>query len=108
MYNKNLFCKLYKNNIQSLLKMKPILHIMHIFSILIIAFSFTNYQLKAQNCNFKSYNFASHLDEAGTIFLYVQQLLGHWAIKTMIINTKVTNKALNGLQSSLNRLTINS
>ncbi len=51
--------------------------------------------------------FATHLIEAGTDIRYIQELLGHSSIKTTMIYTHVTNKAIKRIQSPLDRLNLN-
>jgi site-specific recombinase XerD len=50
--------------------------------------------------------FATHLIEAGTDIRYIQELLGHSSIKTTMIYTHVTNKAISRIQSTLDRLNL--
>jgi site-specific recombinase XerD len=52
------------------------------------------------------HSFATHLIESGTDIRYIQELLGHSSIKTTMIYTHVTNKAISRIQSPLDRLNL--
>jgi site-specific recombinase XerD len=53
------------------------------------------------------HSFATHLIEAGTDVRYIQELLGHSSIKTTMIYTHISNKAISRIQSPLDRLNLN-
>jgi hypothetical protein len=86
--------------------MKLVLHKLRLFNILTTEPSFINYKLKGQNCSLESYNFATHVMEAGMYILYIMQLLSYWSIKSTMIYTHVSNKAINQYQSPLDRLNL--
>jgi integrase/recombinase XerD len=52
------------------------------------------------------HSFATHVIEVGTDIRYIQELLCHSSIKTTMIYTHVTNKAINRIQSPLDRLNL--
>ncbi len=52
------------------------------------------------------HSFATHLIDAGTDIRYIQQLQGYLSIKTITIYTHVSNKAINRIQSPLDRLNL--
>lgn len=52
------------------------------------------------------HSFATHLIESGTDIRYIQQLLGHSSIKTTMIYTHITSKAINRIQSPLDRINL--
>jgi site-specific recombinase XerD len=56
--------------------------------------------------NILIHSFATHLIETGNDVKYTQELLGHSSIKTTMIYTHVTNKAINRIQSPLDRLNL--
>jgi len=52
------------------------------------------------------HSFAKHLIESGTDIRYIQELPGHSGINTTLIYTHITNKAINRIQSPLDRLNL--
>ncbi len=52
------------------------------------------------------HSFATHLIESGTDIRYILELLGHSNIKTTMIYTHITSKAINRIQSPLDRLNL--
>ncbi len=63
--------------------------------------------LKKGNVHNLRHPFATHLIEAGTDIRYILQLLGYSSIKTTMIYTHLSNKAINRIQSPLDRLNQN-
>jgi site-specific recombinase XerD len=57
-------------------------------------------------CSFHSlrHSYATHLLESGTDITYIQKLLGHNDIKTTMRYTQVSNKALNKIESPLDKV----
>jgi hypothetical protein len=82
------------------------LHVMHTFSVLIMAPSFIIPKWKGRNCSLQSCNFSIYLVESIRSILYIQEVLGHWSIKTTMISKNLTNKTMNGKQSTLYRLNL--
>ena len=64
-----------------------------------------NYQKKGSTHNLR-HSFATHLIESGTDVRYIQELPSHSSIKTTMIYTYVTNKAISRIQSPLDRLNL--
>ena len=52
------------------------------------------------------HSFATHVIEAGTDIRYIQELIGHSCIKNTMIYTHITSKAINRIQSPLDRLNL--
>jgi site-specific recombinase XerD len=52
------------------------------------------------------HSIATHLIETCTDVKHIQKLLGHSSFKTTMVYTLVTNKAINRIQSPLDRLNL--
>ena len=87
--------------------MKLIMHILLVFSVLKLASSILNPKLKWQNYSLSDCNLANLLVEAGTNIIYIQKLLGNRRNQAMILYTYLASKAINHLQSPLNKLNLN-